>query len=152
MDNPETITKRDLVAAIHQRTQFPRDTVKQMVQAVLDEIVTQLGKGNRMELRDFGVFEIKQRRARRSQNPRTKKLQEVGPRRAVRFKPGRLMKDAVVAGEKGGTVNTLTKRKVQPAADGSDGVELKLARSRRPARTTRPPVDQPSLKLSSTGS
>jgi integration host factor subunit beta len=138
----KTITKRDLVGQIADCTKCPRDTVKLVMQAALDAIVEELGKGNRIEFRDFGVFEIKQRRARRAQNPRTKTVQEVGPRRAVRFKAGRLMKQSVAS--ETAEVQTLTKRKIQP----SEGVELKLTGRRTTRRTAAAkPAENGALKL-----
>jgi nucleoid DNA-binding protein len=155
-----TITKRDLVSQIAEFTKFPRDTVKWVMQAALDEIVKELCKGNRIEFRDFGVFEPKERRARRAQNPKTKLVQEVGPKRTVRFKAGRLMKEAVAQGS--AEVETLTKRKIQPSgtsrkpgsAGGAPGaVELKLTgrrgNPRRVSKPSKPQTETPSLKLSS---
>ena len=61
----------------------------------LDEIVSELGQGNRLEFREFGVFEIKQRAARKAQNPRTLQKVHVPAKRVVKFKVGRSMKEAV---------------------------------------------------------
>jgi hypothetical protein len=54
-----------------------------------------LGEGQRVEFRDFGVFEVKVRRARSAHNPRTLEKVMVPARRTVKFKPGRLMKERV---------------------------------------------------------
>jgi nucleoid DNA-binding protein len=66
--------------------------VKRIVQQFLDEVVNELGKGNRLEFRDFGVFETKLRKARKAQNPKTLEPVEVPEKRTVKFKVGRLMK------------------------------------------------------------
>jgi integration host factor subunit beta len=58
----------------------------------LDEIVNELGHGNRLEFRDFGVFESKLRKARKAQNPKTLEPVAVPEKRTVKFKVGRLMK------------------------------------------------------------
>jgi nucleoid DNA-binding protein len=63
-----------------------------VVQQFLDEIVAELGKGNRLEFRDFGVFESKVRKARKAQNPKTLQPVAVPEKRTVKFKVGRLMK------------------------------------------------------------
>jgi DNA-binding protein HU-beta/integration host factor subunit beta len=63
-----------------------------VVQQFLDEIVNELGKGNRLEFRDFGVFETKLRKARKAQNPKTLAPVDVPEKRTVKFKVGRLMK------------------------------------------------------------
>ena len=103
-----TVTKKELIDNIAEATGEKRVVVKKVVQGFLDSIVVELGKGNRLEFRDFGVFEIKQRRARMAQNPRTLQPVEVPPKRTVKFKVGRLMKQ------------TLS----EPAADGSNPADL----------------------------
>lgn len=69
-----------------------RVVVKRIIQKFLDEIVDELGNGNRLEFRDFGVFESKVRAARVAQNPKTLERVEVPSKRTVKFKVGRLMK------------------------------------------------------------
>ncbi len=90
-----TITKKELVDRIADATGERRVVVKNVVQSFLDNVVVELGKGNRLEFRDFGVFEIKQRSERVAQNPKTLDRVHVPPKRTVKFKPGRLMKEAL---------------------------------------------------------
>src|SRR5687767_8425256 len=87
-----TITKKELIDRIADNSNNRRVQVKRIVQQFLDEIITELGKGNRLEFRDFGVFETKLRKARRAQNPKTLQPVEVPEKRTVKFKVGRLMK------------------------------------------------------------
>jgi integration host factor subunit beta len=87
-----TITKKELIDRIADSTATKRVQVKKIVQQFLDEIVSELGKGNRLEFRDFGVFETKLRKARKAQNPKTLEPVEVPEKRTVKFKVGRLMK------------------------------------------------------------
>lgn len=87
-----TITKKELIDRIADATGERRMQVKQMVQQFLDEIIKELGRGNRLEFRDFGVFETKMRKARRAQNPKTLQPVAVPEKRTVKFKVGRLMK------------------------------------------------------------
>ena len=87
-----TITKKELIDRIADSTQQRRVQVKRVVQQFLDEIIAELGRGNRLEFRDFGVFETKLRKARRAQNPKTLQPVEVPEKRTVKFKVGRLMK------------------------------------------------------------
>jgi len=87
-----TITKKELIDRIADSTNAKRVQVKKIVQQFLDEIVAELGKGNRLEFRDFGVFETKLRKARKAQNPKTLEPVEVPEKRTVKFKVGRLMK------------------------------------------------------------
>ncbi len=87
-----TVTKKELVDQIADATGEKRVVVKDVVQTFLNSIIVELGKGNRLEFRDFGVFEVKQRRARIAQNPKTLEQVSVPPKRTVKFKVGRLMK------------------------------------------------------------
>lgn len=90
-----TVTKKELIDNIADATGQKRVIVKRIVQSFLDSIIIELGKGNRLEFRDFGVFEVKQRRARMAQNPKTLEPVEVPPKRTVKFKVGRLMKQTL---------------------------------------------------------
>jgi integration host factor subunit beta len=87
-----TITKKELIDRIADNSGGRRVQVKRVVQQFLDEIVNELGKGNRLEFRDFGVFETKIRKARKAQNPKTLEPVAVPEKRTVKFKVGRLMK------------------------------------------------------------
>jgi integration host factor subunit beta len=88
-----TITKKELVDRIAEQTGQKRVLVKTVIQSFLDEIINDLGNGNRLEFRDFGVFESKMRAARIAQNPKTLERVHVPGKRTVKFKVGRLMKD-----------------------------------------------------------
>jgi integration host factor subunit beta len=90
-----TVTKKQLIDQIADATGQKRVVVKKVVQSFLDSIIVELGKGNRLEFRDFGVFEVKQRRARKAQNPKTLEEVWVAPKRTVKFKVGRLMKETL---------------------------------------------------------
>jgi integration host factor subunit beta len=87
-----TITKKDLIDRIADQTQQKRSTVKRTVQAFLDHMINELGKGHRLEFRDFGVFEIRERAPRVAQNPKTLERVDVPKKKTVKFKVGRLMK------------------------------------------------------------
>ena len=88
-----TITKKELIDRIAERTQAKRVIVKCIIQAFLDEITAELCENNRLEFRDFGVFETKTRAARIAQNPKTLDRVEVPAKRTVKFKMGRLMRE-----------------------------------------------------------
>ena len=88
-----TITKKQLIDRIAEQTTNKRVVVKRIIQTFLDEIIDELGSGNRLEFRDFGVFESKNRAARVAQNPKTLERVTVPPKRTVKFKVGRLMKE-----------------------------------------------------------
>ena len=93
-----TVTKKELIDRIAERTQAKRVIVKRIIQSFLDEIVRELcEKNNRLEFRDFGVFETRTRAVRTAQNPKTLEKVAVPPKRAVKFKTGRLMKNKLNA-------------------------------------------------------
>lgn len=94
-----TVTKKELVDRIADETKEKRVVVKRIIQSFLDEIINELGQGNRLEFRDFGVFETKERAARIAQNPKTLQRVAVPPKRTVKFKVGRLMKAKLSPGE-----------------------------------------------------
>ncbi len=88
-----TVTKKELIDRIAERTQAKRVVVKCVIQTFLDEVTAELCKNNRLEFRDFGVFETRTRVARIAQNPKTLERVEVPAKRTVKFKMGRLMKE-----------------------------------------------------------
>jgi integration host factor subunit beta len=92
-----TVTKKDLVTRIADRTGETKVVTKNIIQMFLDEIIGELAAGNRLEFRDFGVFEVRPRRARRAQNPRTLEKVAVPPKKVVKFKVGRVMRECVTA-------------------------------------------------------
>lgn len=92
-----TVTKKDLIDRISEATGCRRGDVKRIVQQFLDDMIVELGKGNRLEFRDFGVLEIKERAARVAQNPKTLQRVNVPAKRTVKFKVGRKLKDQLDA-------------------------------------------------------
>ncbi len=95
---PQTVTKKELVNRIADATGQTKVVVKEVVQRFLDSVIEELSAGHRLEFREFGVFEVKERAARRAQNPRTLEKVDVPAKRVVKFKVGRLMRGRV-AGE-----------------------------------------------------
>ncbi len=93
-----TITKKELIDRIAETTQAKRVVVKRIIQSFLDEVITELAKDNRLEFRDFGVFETRTRAARVAQNPKTLERVQVPVKRTVKFKMGRLMKQKLASG------------------------------------------------------
>jgi len=94
-----TITKKELIDRIAEKTQAKRIAVKRIVQTFLDEITSELCENNnRLEFRDFGVLETKTRAARTAQNPKTLERVEVPAKRTVKFKMGRLMREKLGVG------------------------------------------------------
>lgn len=87
-----TVTKGELVRMVAKTTGVKRPVVRDVVNALIEQIIIEVGRGHRLELRDFGVFENRVRAARVAQNPRTLKPVMVPARRTVKFRPGRLLK------------------------------------------------------------
>jgi integration host factor subunit beta len=96
---PTTVTKKELVNRIADSTGQTKVVVKEVVQRFLDEIVDELAQGHRLEFREFGVFEVRERAARSAQNPRTLEKVKVPAKRVVKFKVGRSMRERVVEAE-----------------------------------------------------
>lgn len=92
-----TITKKELIDRIADSTQAKRVIVKRIIQTFLDEVIDELAHDNRLEFRDFGVFETRTRSSRVAQNPKTLERVQVPPKRSVKFKMGRLMRDKLSA-------------------------------------------------------
>ena len=90
-----TITKKELVNRIAESTGQTKVVVKEILQQFLDEIISELSDGNRLEFREFGVFEVRERAARTAQNPRTLEQVPVPAKRGVKFKVGRTMRERV---------------------------------------------------------
>jgi nucleoid DNA-binding protein len=85
------VTKKDIARAIAHRSGIQQVQALAIVQGVFDRIVQTLASEGRIELRNFGVFEVRMRMARKARNPRTGESLSVPAKLAVTFKPGREM-------------------------------------------------------------
>lgn len=91
------MTKRDLVIRISNETHMVQQQVLDVVQKTLDYIAEAVSKGEKVELRNFGVFEVKIRKARVGRNPNSPATDVPIPKRAVvKFKPGKEMRAEVL--------------------------------------------------------
>src|SRR5947208_7448612 len=91
----EPVTKKEIVKQISERLGMPQLKTKEIVQQTFDAIVETLLETGRIELRNFGVFEVKQRKKRKARNPRTGDKVDVPPKNVVTFKPGKEMEEKV---------------------------------------------------------
>lgn len=89
------MTKKEIVKQISERLGLTQLKTKEIVQQTFDAIVDTLIEQRRIELRNFGVFEVKQRKARKARNPRTGEKVDVPPKNVVTFKPGKEMEEKV---------------------------------------------------------
>ena len=96
--NNSRILKRDLVQAIHQRlATLDEDTVNRSVMKIMQAISTSIALGERVEIRGFGSFIVRERKPRTGRNPRTGETVEVAGKHVVHFKPGKEMRESVNA-------------------------------------------------------
>ena len=89
------MTKKEIVKAISQDVGLPKSKTREIVQKTFDAIIDALVNEGRIELRNFGIFEVKKRAARPGRNPRTGDEILVPERFVVNFKPGKVMEDRV---------------------------------------------------------
>ena len=92
------MTKKEIVRQISDDLNLSQQDVKKVVQRTFDAVIDALAKEGRIELRNFGVFEVKQRKARKARNPRTGDEVQVPSKRVVTFKPGKEMEQFVDSG------------------------------------------------------
>ena len=88
-------TKKDIVKEISARTGLTQVDTKRVVQQTFDAILDALAQEGRIELRNFGVFIVKARAARKARNPRTGEEVMVPSKKVVTFKPGRKMEELI---------------------------------------------------------
>ena len=85
------MTKKEIVKTISDETGLNQQQIKTIVQKTFDSIVATLVEEGRIELRNFGVFQVRPRAARKARNPRTGRQVEVPEKFVVTFKPGKIM-------------------------------------------------------------
>lgn len=91
-----TVTKKKLIQVISQEKGLHPNDVRNVIQAFLDTMTDYLAKGDRLEFRDFGVFEIVERKQKIGRNPKNASVPIVIPaRQAVKFTPGKRMKELI---------------------------------------------------------
>ena len=89
------MTKKEIVTRIADQIDLEQVKVKRIVQMTLDNIIESLVKGETVELRNFGIFKVKSRKARIGRNPKTGESVEIPEKKVVAFKAGLEMKDKV---------------------------------------------------------
>ena len=94
------MTKKEIVKVIAEKYDQSQVLVKDIVQETFNLIIETLAKDGRIELRNFGVFEVKLRKARRARNPKTNDQVMVGPKKVVTFQAGKVMEEKARNAEK----------------------------------------------------
>ena len=95
MRSVQIVTKKDIVKTIAEQIDLPQLRTKELVQKTFDALIDALVREGRIELRNFGVFQIKKREARMARNPRTGERVPVQAKSVVSFKPGKEMEARV---------------------------------------------------------
>lgn len=95
MRSVQIVTKKDIVRTIAEQIELPQLRTKELVQKTFDALIDALVREGRIELRNFGVFQIKKREARMARNPRTGERVPVQAKSVVSFKPGKEMEARV---------------------------------------------------------
>ncbi len=89
------MTKADLVEEVAKATDMTKKDSEKLVEIVFDSIIESLKKGDKIELRGFGSFRVRQRGSRRGRNPKTGAPVSVPAKRVAYFKPGKELKDLI---------------------------------------------------------
>src|SRR3989337_2664434 len=95
-----TMTKKKLIHSISQEKGIHPNDVRHVIQAFLDKMTDCLSKGDRLEFRDFGVFEVVERKQKIGRNPKNAEVPIIIPaRQAVKFTPGKKMRNDIETGK-----------------------------------------------------
>lgn len=122
------MTKKEIVKVIAEKFDQPQVLVKDIVQETFNLIVDTLVKDGRIELRNFGVFEVKLRKERRARNPKTNDPVTVAAKKVVTFQPGKVMEERAKDAEKvvEARKKPLKGAKATPPADDEDEADDEL--------------------------
>jgi integration host factor subunit beta len=124
------MTKSDLIDVLCESQKLPKGRAELLVHVIFDSMEAALRRGERIEIRGFGSFEIRTYRAYEGRNPRTGVAVSVRPKRLPFFKVGKELKERVNDGARGTLTRAGAKRAPLPATDGTPAP--------KPAETTGP--------------
>ena len=130
------MTKKEIVKQISEDIGLTQLQTKEIVQKTFDAIIDTLLEEKRIELRNFGVFEVKRRKARKARNPRTGERVDVEPKNVVTFKPGKEMEERVRKLNMGpsassAAANSQSAHEIVGDGGAAIAVKTKTARSRK---------------------
>ncbi|MEH6697890.1 MAG: integration host factor subunit alpha [Brevundimonas sp.] len=95
MDEHQTLTRADLCDAVHEALGLSRNECATLVERTLGLIVESLERGETVKLSGFGVFQVREKRARMGRNPKTGVPAAINPRRVISFRASQIMKSRV---------------------------------------------------------
>ena len=114
----DTLTKNDIVRTLAEKNELEIAATRRVVQGTLDMILEALIQGNKVELRNFGVFEVIERKGRIARNPKSRQEVFIPERRVVKFKPGKVMEDKITTPSmKGGIQPVPNRKKESPTSE-----------------------------------
>jgi len=106
-----TLTKNDIVRTLAEKYELEIASTRRVVQGTLDMVLEALLKGDKVELRNFGVFEVIERKGRIARNPKSKQEVFIPERKVVKFKPGKVMEDKITTPSMKGGIQPAPARK-----------------------------------------
>ena len=109
------MTKKDIARAIADQLGLTQIQASQIVHKLFDAIVNTLAEEGRVELRNFGVFEVRRRKARKARNPRTGEQVMVPEKCVVTFKPGQALEKRVESDNRTAAAGGMTRPKAEPS-------------------------------------
>ncbi len=112
-----TLTKNDIVRTLAEKHEEEIAQTRRIVQGTLDMIVEALLKGDKVELRNFGVFEVIDRKGRVARNPRSRQEVFIPERKVVKFKPGKVMEDQITTPSMKGGIQPAPVRKKETTSE-----------------------------------
>ncbi|NNE97510.1 MAG: HU family DNA-binding protein [Pyrinomonadaceae bacterium] len=89
------MTKADLVEIVAREAEMTKKDVEQLVEIIFESITGTLNRGEKIELRGFGSFRVRERSARKGRNPKTGAPVDIPAKRVAYFKPGKDLKDII---------------------------------------------------------
>ena len=93
------MTKADLVEQVANEAEMTKKDAEQLVEIIFDSIVGALNKGEKIELRGFGSFRVRQRDSRKGRNPKTGEAVNIPAKKVAYFKPGKELKEVINKGK-----------------------------------------------------
>ena len=112
-----TLTKNDIVRTLAEKHELEIANTRRVVQGTLDMIVEALLKGDKVELRNFGVFEVIIRAGRIARNPKSRQEVFIPERKVVKFKPGKVMEDKITTPSMKGGIQPAPARKKEGTSE-----------------------------------
>ena len=112
-----TLTKNDIVRTLAEKYELEIASTRRVVQGTIDMVVEALLKGDKVELRNFGVFEVIVRAGRVARNPKSRQEVFIPERKVVKFKPGKVMEDKITTPSMKGGIQPAPSRKKESTGE-----------------------------------